>query len=127
MSSHRGRGPKGYSRSDERIREDVSDRLSDDHSLDASDIEVSVSGGEVTLSGNVDSRQDKRRAEDIADDVPGVNHVQNNLRVKTGSTQGGSSGQSASSSGSLGSTGGSGSVSTGSAGATSGKTSGSGS
>lgn len=80
---HRGRGPKGYKRSDDRIREDLSDRLSDDASLDASNIEVSVSKGEVTLSGTVDSREAKRRAEDCAEACSGVDHVQNNLRVKS--------------------------------------------
>lgn len=80
---HRGRGPKGYSRSDDRIREDVCDLLTDDARIDASDIEVAVVKGEVTLSGHVHSRQDKRRAEDCADDVAGVQHVQNNLRVRT--------------------------------------------
>jgi osmotically-inducible protein OsmY len=80
-SLHRGRGPKGYTRSDDRIREDVNDRLTDDHLLDASDIEAKVSNGEVTLSGHVESRQAKRRAEDIADRIAGVKHVQNNLRV----------------------------------------------
>jgi len=79
---HRGRGPRGYTRSDERIREDVSDRLADNPILDASDIEVTVSGGEVTLSGSVDSRYSKRLAEDLADEVSGVTHVQNNLRVR---------------------------------------------
>ncbi|HXC58206.1 MAG TPA: BON domain-containing protein [Steroidobacteraceae bacterium] len=84
---HRGRGPKGYVRSDERIREDVSDRLSDDRLVDASDIEVSVAGSEVTLSGTVNSREERRRAEDCAERVSGVSHVQNNLRVSaTGST-----------------------------------------
>ena len=78
---HRGRGPKNYVRSDERIREDVSDRLSDDAHLDASAIEVQVVNGEVTLVGSVDSRHAKRRAEDRAEDVSGVKHVQNNLRV----------------------------------------------
>ena len=81
----RGRGPKGYRRSDERIREDVNDRLSDDYYLDASDIEVSVSETVVTLSGTVDSRNDKRRAEDIAEDVSGVTNVENRLRVKKSS------------------------------------------
>ncbi len=79
---HRGRGPKGYTRSDDRIREDVSDALSDDPSVDASDISVSVSGSEVTLTGTVSTRMAKRRAEDCADRVSGVKHVQNNLRVK---------------------------------------------
>jgi osmotically-inducible protein OsmY len=79
---HRGRGPRNYTRSDERIREDVNDRLSDDPMVDASDIDVSVSNGEVTLSGTVQNRWDKRRAEDVAEDVSGVKHVQNNLRVQ---------------------------------------------
>jgi osmotically-inducible protein OsmY len=87
---HRGRGPKGYTRSDERIREDVNDRLTDDGWLDASDVEVQVSSAEVTLTGQVNSREEKRRAEDIAEAISGVKHVQNNLRVKE---RGSSSGQ----------------------------------
>ncbi|WP_236024832.1 BON domain-containing protein [Arenibaculum pallidiluteum] len=79
---HRGRGPRGYTRSDDRIREDVSDRLTDDSLVDATDIDVTVSGSEVTLSGTVDNRNAKRRAEDIAEAVSGVRHVQNNLRVR---------------------------------------------
>jgi osmotically-inducible protein OsmY len=80
--SHYGRGPKGYSRSDDRIREDVSDRLTEDWHIDASNIEVTVSNGEVTLNGMVDSRDAKRHAEDLTDSVSGVRHVQNNLRVQ---------------------------------------------
>src|SRR6185437_4456182 len=79
---HRGRGPKGYRRSDERIKEDVNDRLSDDYYLDASDIEVQVSNTEVTLTGTVNSRDAKRRAEDLAESVSGVTNVENRLRVK---------------------------------------------
>jgi osmotically-inducible protein OsmY len=84
----RGRGPKNYTRSDDRIREDVNDRLSDDPFVDASEIEVQVSGCEVTLSGTVDSREAKRRAEDIAERISGVRHVQNNLRVNQQGTRG---------------------------------------
>jgi osmotically-inducible protein OsmY len=84
QGEHRGRGPRGYKRSDERIREDVNDRLTDDPLLDASGIEVGVSDGEVTLSGTVQRREDKRRAEDVAERVSGVAHVQNNLRVGSG-------------------------------------------
>ncbi|HKG72783.1 MAG TPA: BON domain-containing protein [Aestuariivirgaceae bacterium] len=79
---HYGKGPRGYTRSDDRIREDIHDRLTDDWMLDASNITVAVSGGEVTLDGTVNSREDKRRAEDLADNVSGVRHVQNNLRVQ---------------------------------------------
>ncbi|HLM55777.1 MAG TPA: BON domain-containing protein, partial [Pyrinomonadaceae bacterium] len=80
--THRGRGPKNYRRSDERIREDINDRLTEHDWLDASDIEVSVTAGEVTLSGAVESRHAKRLAEDIAESVVGVTNVQNNLRVR---------------------------------------------
>jgi osmotically-inducible protein OsmY len=86
---HRGRGPRGYRRSDERIKEDVNDRLSDDYYLDASDVEVMVENTEVTLTGTVRSRNDKRRAEDLAESVSGVTNVENRLRVKqyaTGTT-----------------------------------------
>jgi len=86
---HRGRGPKGYRRSDERIREDVSDRLTDDAWLDAQGIEVLVSDAEVTLSGTVRSREDKKRAEALAETVSGVDNVQNNLRVDRGMGQSG--------------------------------------
>ncbi|RIH85529.1 BON domain protein [Calidithermus terrae] len=79
---HYGKGPKGYQRSDERIREEVSDRLMEAWDVDASDIEVQVSGGEVTLTGTVTDRQQKRRAEEIAEMCTGVRDVQNNIRVK---------------------------------------------
>lgn len=78
---HRGRGPRNYRRSDERILEEVVHRLTDDAHVDASDIEVSVKDREVTLSGTVATRFEKRRAEDIAEAVSGVTHVQNNLRM----------------------------------------------
>jgi BON domain len=80
--SHRGRGPKGYKRSDQRIHEDVCERLTEDRFIDASNIEVVVKEGEVTLSGIVSSRGLKRRAEDLAEMASGVAHVQNNLRVE---------------------------------------------
>ncbi|MEZ0171477.1 CBS domain-containing protein [Microvirga sp. TS319] len=78
---HRGRGPRNYQRSDDRIREDVNERLSDDARLDASEIEVTVQNREVTLTGTVRDRNEKRWAEDIAESVSGVTHVQNNLRA----------------------------------------------
>jgi len=76
------RGPKGYTRSDERIREDVCDRLGEQHDVDPSDIEVTVAGGEVTLAGTVRSRQEKFHVEAIADAVSGVTEVHNRLRLR---------------------------------------------
>jgi hypothetical protein len=84
MGQHSGRGPKGWQRSDDRIREDVNERLTDHPHIDASDIEVQVQNGEVTLSGTVDDRQAKRLAEDIADSVSGVREVHNQIRVHQG-------------------------------------------
>jgi len=76
-----GRGPKNYTRSDDRIREDVNDRLTDNAYIDASEIDVQVNNGEVILSGTVESRYDKRMAEDITEDITGVKNVENRIRV----------------------------------------------
>jgi hypothetical protein len=86
-SGHSGRGPRGYTRSDQRILEDVNDRLTDDWYVDASEIDVSVTNGEVKLSGTVDSRETRRRAENIAAEVSGVKDVTNSLRVRQSMTQ----------------------------------------
>ena len=77
-----GRGPKGYKRSDERIKEDVCETLSRDHRIDASDIEVNVEDAMVTLSGVVDSRDIKRAAEMIIENLSGVDDVKNDIKVK---------------------------------------------
>lgn len=82
--SFRGKGPKNYQRSNERIREDVCERLALDHDVDASEIEVNVSGATVSLTGTVHDRFAKRRAEDIAESVMGVKDVQNQIRVIRG-------------------------------------------
>lgn len=82
QAGHRGRGPRGYRRSDERVREDVCERLAEDRYVDASEIQVAVQAGEVTLSGTVGNRSTRRRAEDIAESVQGVSYVQNDLRVR---------------------------------------------
>jgi hypothetical protein len=82
VAIHRGKGPIGYTRSDERIREQVCEALSDDPYIDASHIEVVVKNGEVILTGAVDDRQTKRAAEELVENCPGVKDVQNQLRVQ---------------------------------------------
>ena len=79
--AYSGKGPRGYQRSKERIHEDVCDRLTYDDRLDASEIDVKVDENEVILSGTVTTREEKRRAEDIAESIPGVRNVQNRLRI----------------------------------------------
>ena len=74
------RGPKNYTRSDERIREDVCERLMQSD-LDASDVTVEVRQATVILEGSVPERRIKYIIEDIAGQCLGVTDVDNNLRV----------------------------------------------
>jgi len=78
---HYGRGPRGWTRSDERIREEICERMARHGHLDPSRLEVEVRGGEVTLEGEVPNRMQKRLAEHIADEVLGVVDVHNRLRI----------------------------------------------
>lgn len=82
-ATRRNRGPKGYTRSDDRIREDLSDRLMQHDHIDPSDLEVQVRNGEVTLSGTVCCRAEKYHAEELAESIAGVKDVNNQLRVKS--------------------------------------------
>jgi osmotically-inducible protein OsmY len=78
---HRGKGPKNYQRSDERVKEMLCERLHDDPDIDASEVTVSVQGGKIMLEGTVDSRRTKNAIEDVAEQF-GSLEVQNNLRVQ---------------------------------------------
>jgi osmotically-inducible protein OsmY len=78
----KGRAPRGYKRSDERIQDDICDRLMQDGRVDASDVEVKVSNGEVTLTGTIESRAIKHQIENMIDAVSGVQEIHNQLRIK---------------------------------------------
>jgi len=80
--SHSGRGPKNYQRSDERITDEICERLTRDPEIDATNIEITVQSGLVTLGGFVGDRQSKRAAEDLANDVWGVKDVQNQIKIQ---------------------------------------------
>ncbi len=62
--------------------------MTDDHGVDASEISIQVKQGDVTLTGTVTSREQKRRAEDIAERTSGVNEVTNQIRVARDDQQG---------------------------------------
>lgn len=79
---HRGKGPKGYKRSDDRIQEEICERLTHHPLIDASLIDVTVADREVTLTGEVDDRRMRHLAEDIVDEVSGVGEIHNQLRVR---------------------------------------------
>lgn len=81
LPSQRGRGPRGYTRADDRILDEINARLWDDPIVDASDIDVRCEQGRIVLEGHVPVRWMKHRAEDIADAVPGAKEVDNRIRV----------------------------------------------
>ena len=62
-----GLGPRGYQRTDDRIRDEINDRLTAHGFIDATDIERQVDDGKVTLT-----------------DVYGVRDVHNDLRISSG-------------------------------------------
>ena len=89
-----GVGPRGYRRSDDRIQDDVNDRLTWHGYVDATDIQVEVNDGVVTLKGMVENRRQKRMAEDAAESVSGVEDVNNQLKLRNQSWNRGESGMS---------------------------------
>lgn len=82
--NHRGKGPKNYKRSDERIKELICQKLCDDPEIDASNIEVEVKDAHVTLTGAVDGKFEKYLAEDLVENVSGVSMIENFIRVNRG-------------------------------------------
>jgi hypothetical protein len=77
----RNRPPKGYTRSDERLREDICESLMHSPFIDAGEVSVAVKEGKVTLEGSVPERSMKHRIEDIAEQCSGVKDVDNRIRI----------------------------------------------
>jgi hypothetical protein len=76
-----GRGPRGYRRSDARIRDEICEILTRHPEIDATDIDITVENGVVTLGGTVEDRYTKRLAADVAELTLGVHEVDNRLRI----------------------------------------------
>lgn len=85
-----GRGPKNYSRSNERVREDICERLTADPYIDAQELEVRCENGTVVIEGQVEERWMKHRIEDLVDATAGVKQIDNRVTV-AGQRQGSSS------------------------------------
>jgi hypothetical protein len=83
QNSHRGRGPKGYERSDERLREIICERLTDDPWIDASEVSIEVNNKTVKLTGTVDNRQTKYEIEELIERSTNVREIDNQLRVQS--------------------------------------------
>jgi osmotically-inducible protein OsmY len=111
------RGPKGWQRTDERLKDDICERLYHTRHIDSSEVTVDVKDGKVTLEGTVPQRGMKHALEDLIDACPGVKDIDNRVRVSpegggsqspmgpgTSSGVGGTSGSTSGSSGTWGST-----------------------
>ncbi|MBB2919766.1 BON domain-containing protein [Cupriavidus alkaliphilus] len=84
-------GPRGYQRSDDRIRDQICERLSYARGVDVSDVSVDVNEGVVSLTGTVRDRGQKYYIEDMADGTYGVKEVNNDIRVRRDSDRPGES------------------------------------
>jgi len=80
-----GKAPKNYERSDERIKEEICDRLMSQGMFDPSDVEIEVKDGVVSLQGNVDSRSTKYQLEEISEGILGVKDIDNKVKVSSSS------------------------------------------
>jgi|GEM_PF-3629468 len=80
-----GTTPKNFKRSDERIYDDICQKLSQEGHFDVSDVEIKVESGEVSLEGNIENRSDKHRIEMLVDSIMGVKDITNNLKIARGS------------------------------------------
>jgi osmotically-inducible protein OsmY len=87
FGSHYGKGPKGYTRSDERLKEVICEKLTDDPMIDASEINIEVTSQVVKLTGTVDDRSTKYEVEELIERCGGVKDIDNQLRVRSSSSQ----------------------------------------
>lgn len=76
------REPRGASRPDPEIRDEIHELLGWQKQIDARDIRVEVRTGIVNLSGTVNSSYEQQTAEDLVRNVLGVLGVENHLRKK---------------------------------------------
>lgn len=90
-------GPKGYTRSDDRIRDDICECLFHNHELHVEDVSIEVSNGTVTMEGHVPDRRMKHRIEDLVEARIGVKDIDNRIRVRRQDTDWGSESNSTSS------------------------------
>lgn len=78
------RGSVGTSAADQRIQDDVCERLAQLPDLDPTDVVVMVHDGRVTLEGTIPAGYMHPRIADLANDVEGVVQVDNRVRVQLG-------------------------------------------
>lgn len=75
-------GPRSRRKPDESLRQEIREILIADPELEATDIEVEVEGGAVTLRGAVVDSDARLLAEELVESLTGVREVHNRLRVE---------------------------------------------
>jgi osmotically-inducible protein OsmY len=67
---------------DDQLKEQVIQALTDDMHVDATDIQVEVDYGKVTLTGVVSQRSMMKAAEECVRNIPGVTDLINDLKIQ---------------------------------------------
>jgi osmotically-inducible protein OsmY len=76
-----GRVGEGDNGTDERIREDICDRLMQLGPVDCTAVDVSVAAGVVTLGGTLPTADFRQRVLDVVTSIAGVQSVNDKLKV----------------------------------------------
>ncbi|MCY0989424.1 BON domain-containing protein [Nannocystis sp. ILAH1] len=79
-----GCGPRSYRRSDARIAEDINEALTWHPDIDASEVEVAVERGNVTLTGLVYDPQTRRLIVELALQTAGVAELDDRMSIGGG-------------------------------------------
>jgi BON domain len=78
---HAGKGPKGYSKADSLIYEDICEALMKDEFIDASGVEVDVKEGVASLVGDVDDEEMRDRMIGAVHHVHGIKKIVNQISL----------------------------------------------
>lgn len=84
--SFKGKGPRGFDISDQKIYENVCEALASSMELDASDIDVEVMDSTVTLKGSVEDENRCHLSQLLVQEVAGVTEVVNELKINNQSS-----------------------------------------
>lgn len=69
-------------RPDDDIHDDILGQLGNDPAVDISNIDIVIASGHVVLNGTIPQERGKERAGEIAAGTPGVEAVENRLRIE---------------------------------------------
>jgi hyperosmotically inducible protein len=82
LNHQEGERTAGRTLDDKSIQADVKHNLNKDPLYKFADVDVKTFNGVVQLSGFVNTEEQKRRAQEVTQQVPGVQQVVNNITLK---------------------------------------------